>query len=196
MELGGRWGSGLAGAAPCRAVWSSQCWLLAISTGFFHRWRTHGKPWSITSGTTGPPTMAHPQPESSMQLRNSESKGFWYRRKSPGAPQCSFCGPHTPVPCVHHCTRWKMFLRARAGPAPTTAQCFNKCQGWHERSLSEKTDWPSHCKQEAAIVYKMAELLALPRALFLQLGSSPASHVCFADSCFHTLLLWEAAGGR
>lgn len=98
-----------------------------------------------------------------------------------------------------------MLLGAPAGPLPTAAQRSHKRQGWHERSLSKKTDQPSHSRQKSTINCKLAEFLALRSAPYLQ-GSSSVSPspvffiMCFAAPCLlgpaecdHTLtwLLWR-----
>lgn len=204
MELSGRWGSGHAHRAgegschlhlpPCRAVWSSQRGSQAaghpatVTYSNLH--------WLFPQMEDTWETLIHHQWIYSPWHTNSLRAATWklrdqsfLRRRSSEALQCSFCGPHTKFGVHITAPGGKMFLRAPAGLAPTTAECFNKCQGWHERSLSERTDWPNHSRQEAAIGCKMAELLALPRVPFSQPSCSPASHVCSADSYFHSLLI-------
>lgn len=103
---------------------------LAFSTDGGHMGNLDPSPMNLL-------TMAHQQPES-CKLETQRPK-FSEKKVLRGSSVLFLWSPHQ-VRCAHHCTRWKIFLRAPAGLAPTTAKCFNKCQGWHERSLSERTD--------------------------------------------------------
>lgn len=77
-----------------------------------------------------------------------------------------------------------MLLGAPAGPLPTAAQRSHKRQGWHERSLSKKTDQPSHSRQKSTINCKLAEFLALTSAPYLQGSSSVSPSPVFFIMCF------------
>lgn len=108
-----------------------------------------------------------------MTWKSRDQQFLWHskRRKAPPThttsthptPRQGLFGAPFVVPtysplCAHRCSRWKMLLRAPAGPPLTTAECFNKCQSWHERSLSKKTDQPSHFRQVAAISWQSSWL--------------------------------------
>lgn len=139
---------------PCRAGWSSQRGRQAAGypamvtssnlhwLNFFHRWRIHGKPQSTTSGTIDPPTMANPQSESCMQLGNSETKVFWYREKSPGALQCSFCGPHIQLRVHITASGGRCFSGLQLAPLPPQPNASTSARACMKEAFQRKQTNP------------------------------------------------------
>lgn len=129
----------------------------------------------------------HGTPESCVQLGNSETKVFCYRKTSPGALQCSFCGPHT---------QFRVHITARSGrcfPGPQLAllppqpsastsakagmkEAFQRKQTdpvTPDKRLQEVVSWHSSWHAQEPFVYNQA--LPLP-AMWVLL--TPASTHC------------------
>ena len=107
-------GAGWSSQRAVRLLGTEHCWLQAVSAT--------SPGWKIP-GKAKPTTHAHTVWELHRTWKPRDQQFLWYRKKrSEKSPQGLFNVPfvvptHSPL-CAHPCSRWKMLLRAPAGPLP------------------------------------------------------------------------------
>lgn len=97
-----------------------------------------------------------------------ETQVSWYRKQSPGAPQCLLCGPDTQFHVHITAPGGRCFSGLQLALLPPQPSASTSAKAGMKEAFQRKQAAPVTPDKRLQWVVKLAELLALPRALFLQ----------------------------